>query len=363
MRIRRYVIRKQVLCNYTILWLLCCYLIVTTSINIATTTYPLLHNVPIQSTNGCNGRHQYCDLTYDNITQIATHGSPFYGILPTHNQNFDVTTQLNAGIRFLQAQTRRGLIFGELKLCHTNCLIADAGALEDYLLTVKEWLIEHPQEVVSLLLTNGDFVDVGAFEEAFSKAGLSGLAYIPNSASTKTTTTTSSSSPSKTRTLGNGTKSPTHQWPTLGEMIRLNQRLVVFLDYGANPTHVPYLLREFQYFWETPYNTIDPTFPQCAIDRPESARESSSSSLPSFRNEVEQRMYIMNHYLDTRILGMEVPNRRDARKTNSVNGLGSIGAQAELCEELHGGKKPRIVLVNYFEVGEVLKAQDMLNGL
>ena len=342
MRIRGHEIRKQVLANYIILSLLCSYLIITTSINIATTIYPLLHSVPTQATNGCNGRPEYCDRTYDNITQIATHGSAFYGILPSQNQNFGITTQLDAGIRFLQAQTHRGPVFGELKLCHTNCLMEDAGALEDYLLVVKEWLVAHPQEVVSLLSTNGDFLDVGAFEEVFSKAGIIDMVYIPKS-------TPASKGPRNTR----------EQWPTLGEMIETNQRLVIFLDYGADTAKVPYILNEFQYFWETPYNTVDPSFSQCEIDRPELSPQSS----PSFVAEVEQRMYIMNHYLDTTTLGMEVPNRRDAKKTNALSGDGSIGAQAELCQTSHGGKKPRVIMVNYFDVGEVLKAQSILNGL
>ncbi|KAL9132005.1 MAG: hypothetical protein Q9217_000215 [Psora testacea] len=345
MRIRGYDICKQVLCNYIIVSLLCCYLIVRASINIATTIYPLLHHLPVQATNGCNGRTEYCDRTYDNITQIATHGSTFYGILPTQNQNFDITAQLNAGVRFLQAQTHRGPIFGELKLCHTDCMLEDAGALEDYLLTIKDWLNTHSQEVVSLLLTNGDFLDVGAYEKVFSKVGINDLAYVQKPAST-------------TKRLANGSTLAGDHWPTLGEMIEVNQRLVIFLDYGADTAEVPYILNEFQYFWETPFDTTDPLFPQCAIHRP----RISSESPPGIVAQIERRMYIVNHYLDTTLFGMEVPNRRDAKKTNAISGEGSIGAQARLCETLHAGKKPRVIMVDYFDVGQTLEAQEMLNG-
>lgn len=53
----------------------------------------------------CNGNAALCDRLYSNISLIGTHDSAFVGDLPTENQDLSVTDQLNAGIRFLQAQT------------------------------------------------------------------------------------------------------------------------------------------------------------------------------------------------------------------------------------------------------------------
>ena len=346
MRLGRTEIRGIVLLNYSIVAALCTYIIIRSSLNIASTLYPLLHHLPRQqTTTGCNGRAEYCDRKYDNMTQIGTHGSAFSGIMPSDNQNFDITAQLDAGIRFLQAQTHRGLVFGELKLCHTSCMMEDGGALKDYLTTVKKWLEANPHEVVTLLLTNGDYLDVGAFDQVFTKAGITDLVYTPQRAPPKTR---------HRRGENNATSTNPEQWPTLGQMIAKNQRLVVFLDYGAKPTSVPYILNEFAYFWETPYDTTDPTFSQCAIDRPYLAADAT----PAARRDVEQRMYIVNHYLDTKVLGMEVPDRRDAKKTNAWE---SVGRQAGLCERVHG-RKPRVVLVDYFDVGGWFRVQDRLNG-
>jgi hypothetical protein len=36
------------------------------------------------------------------------------------------------------------------------------------------------------------------------------------------------------------------QWPTLGEMIDSRKRVVVFLDAGANTSHVNFILPEFE---------------------------------------------------------------------------------------------------------------------
>ena len=342
MKLGRTEIRGIVLLNYSILGFLCLFQVIHSALNIATTTQYLLHRLPRQQTEkGCNGREEYCDRPYDNITQIATHGSPFAGVMPSDNQNIGIRAQLDAGIRFLQAQTHKGLIFGGLKLCHTSCMMEDAGALEDYLRTVKNWLEDHPNEVVTLLLTNGDFVDIGAFEQAFTKVGLHDLAFAPTPR------------PKRKRAA-----KIAGRWPTLREMIKKNHRLIVFLDYGAKPAKVPYILDEFDHFWETPFNTVDPKFEQCEIDRPKLKKDASSEALA----QMSSRMYVVNHYLDTTILGIKVPNRKDAKKTNSVDGRGSIGAQAALCQKKHG-HKPRVILVDYFDVGQVMKAQDRLNGI
>jgi hypothetical protein len=52
----------------------------------------------------CNGNAALCSRQYPDVSQIGTHDSAFVGSLPTDNQAVDVTGQLNAGIRFLQAQ-------------------------------------------------------------------------------------------------------------------------------------------------------------------------------------------------------------------------------------------------------------------
>ncbi|KAL8736300.1 MAG: hypothetical protein Q9166_000455 [cf. Caloplaca sp. 2 TL-2023] len=280
---------------------------------------------------GCNGREDLCNRRYSNISHIATHDAPFIGVLPMENQNVDIPTQLDAGIRFLQAQTHRNA-FGKLSLCHTHCVMKDAGLLTSYLEVIKEWLDEHPKEVVTILLTNGDRLHISEFDKAFNKSGIIPYTYVAH---------------------GDPNKWTLDSWPTLGELIINNTRLIAFLDTGADQKRVPYLHGEFSYFWETPFETLDPSFSSCKIDRP--------MGLDKFPQTVKQRMYIVNHFLGTRIGGIEVPNRRDAAKTNALMGKSSIGAHTRSCMALYG-RAPAAVLVDYFDKGEVFKAQDWLNG-
>lgn len=157
----------------------------------------------------CNGHTEYCTRSYSNITFVGSHDSPFVGDLPQQNQNIDIKSQLDMGIRFLQAQTHHSI--GDknvLELCHTSCFLEDAGTLASFLVTVKNWLDAHANEVVTLLLTNGDSVDITEFGDTFAKSGIDSYAFVP------------ASSPN---TLA------IDDWPTLGDLISSGKRLVVFL--------------------------------------------------------------------------------------------------------------------------------------
>lgn len=73
-------------------------------------------------------------------------------------------------------------------------------------------------------------------------------------------------------------------------------------------------------------------------------------------------MYIVNHFLDSDILGVDVPDDGADYTTNAATGNGSIGAQADLCTS-KWGRVPNFVLVDMFDRGKVFAAQDALNGV
>ena len=65
--------------------------------------------------------------------------------------------------------------------------------------------------------------------------------------------------------------------------------------------------------------------------------------------------------LNVEILGITVPDRVHAARTNAARGNGSIGAQAELCSGLYG-RGPNVVLVDFVDQGEIMEAQRALNS-
>ncbi|PYH89901.1 PLC-like phosphodiesterase [Aspergillus ellipticus CBS 707.79] len=284
--------------------------------------------LPATAQSTCNGQSAYCDRSYSNVTQVGAHDSPFVGPLLQQNQNINLTQQLDLGIRFLQGQTHKSLDGDTILLCHTSCLLEDAGSLEAYLATVKTWLDSNPDEVVTLLLTNDDSFPVAKFGDVFASAGLEEYAFVP------------SSSPN---TLA------IDKWPTLRNLINNGTRLVAFLDYGADASTVPYILDEFAYFFETAYDVTDSSLSNCSIDRPAGASATG-------------RMYIVNHFLDVDILGILIPDRLRAPETNAVSGDGSIGSQASLCDSMYD-RLPNFILLDFVDQGQPIDAQSELNGV
>lgn len=87
------------------------------------------------------------------MTYIGAHNS--YSVMSgsiAANQNYDVTTQLNNGVRMLQNQGHNQN--GAIHLCHSSCLLLDAGTITSYLQKVKTWLDDNPNEVVTILWVN-----------------------------------------------------------------------------------------------------------------------------------------------------------------------------------------------------------------
>jgi hypothetical protein len=297
----------------------------------------------------CNGSNAICSRKYSNVSLIGTHDSAHVGSIDDWrvNQERSVTFQLDAGVRFLQAQTHDR--HGELRMCHTSCWLLDVGTLQDYLTTVKDWLDAHPNEVVSMLLTNYDRKPPSDFDDVFSSVGLDKLAFVPVS------------SPKPLAM---------DAWPTYAELISLGSRFVLFLDYEADASVVPYILPQFDYFFETPFNTVDATFNQCTLDRGPAGSKGDGL------------MYIVNHFLDIEvgadvlhipdeILDVVIPDESkrvlipdvDSNfVTNAAGGNGSIGAQADLCKSIWG-RWPSVVLVDMFSRGNVFEAQHRMNGL
>ena len=106
-------------------------------------------------------------------------------------------------MRFLQAQTHND--GGTIELCHTYCWEEDSGPLSSYLEPVTTFMANNPNEVVTLLITNGDAIPVSEFDTVFSAADLTQYVYVPDGIISQ------------------------DEWPTLQEMIDNNTRLLVFM--------------------------------------------------------------------------------------------------------------------------------------
>ncbi|KAF9741273.1 hypothetical protein PMIN06_012351 [Paraphaeosphaeria minitans] len=289
------------------------------------------------NTRPCNGHAEFCNRKLSNVTMVVAHNSPF--VVPHNaasNQVYPVLNQLEDGIRGLQFETHYPNATAGLSLCHTSCDLLDAGTLESYLTTVRGWLDTHPYEVIAIMMGNDNRVPPTTYIEPFQNAGMLQYLYIP---------------PKPNATL--------EDWPTLAQMILLNKRVVVMLDYLANQTEVPWLLDEFSYQWQTPFSPTDPAFP-CTAQRPSNQDDEVS------RN----KMYMANHNLniDVKLLGQSIliPAYTLLDELNAVSGNGSLGRNVDNCTAMWG-RPPNWLLVDYYNFGNfngsVFKAAADANGV
>ncbi|KAI0093153.1 PLC-like phosphodiesterase [Irpex rosettiformis] len=276
----------------------------------------------------CNGHAELCDRSYGNITFFGAHDSFAFSEDPfalARDQELDITSQLNLGVRLLQAQSHMN--GGVLHFCHTSCALFDGGTVLSYLQTVNTWLQANPNEVLTLLFTNPEGVSLpNVWAPAFQQSGIADLAFVPSAVPTKQS-----------------------DWPTLGELIDAGKRVVVFLDAGADiDRSVPYILPEFEMIWETPFSVTDASFP-CSVDRIAGPLGTTD------------HMYMINHSLNKNILdtGIIVSDPLDAKTTNGVT---SILANAAGCEPLSAGRSPNFVLLDFVNIGQGLQAVNQLNG-
>ena len=295
------------------------------------------------STVACNNSPDLCSRPYSNITQLGAHDSPFVNNASTSNsitfsdasnQNVNSVAQLTAGVRLLTAQVHNNN--GAWHLCHTSCSLLDAGTLSAWLSTIKTWMDDNPNEVVTILLVNSDNASAEELNTEFEAANITSYGYQPPSSTTALIT-----------------------WPTLQEMISNNTRLVTFvadLDPSKN-TVAPYLLDEFTFVFENSYNVTSLSAFSCVPDRPQTLSGQTATALSS------GRLPLVNHFLDTNEgFGIDIPDTENINITNGKTGIGSLGVAAADCSAAYG-RAPAFLLVDFFDEGSAISIVNSLNGV
>ncbi|CAO1618771.1 unnamed protein product [Sympodiomycopsis kandeliae] len=284
----------------------------------------------------CNGHAELCDRLYSNVTYIGTHNSYAIGNGLSNiaaNQAESITTQLNAGVRMLQAQVHQN---GDtLELCHTSCSLLDGGSLENWLSEIKKWLDSNPNEVLSLLLVNSGNAAPSTFATVFDSTGMTSLMY-------------SASSSGSVSSSGGIAK---NNWPTLNSMISNGKRVVGYLASQGDISAVPYLLPEFSSMWENAYDQTTNSPFNCTIDRSGQGEDTSN------------QMYLANFFKANSLGSLgTVPDTSSIYTTNSESNLLQ---SAYNCASQHGNVAPTFILVDYYNYpkGDVFATAAQLNGL
>lgn len=299
-------------------------------------------NLTARASTACNNSPDLCTRSYSSITHLGAHDSPFVrdattGDSVSGNQYYNSTVQLDAGVRLLSTQVHRHN--NDWHLCHSSCNLLDAGLLSSWLGKIKIWLDNNPNDVVTVLLVNSDNATPAQLHSEFVTANITSYAYKPAS---------SSIPPS---------------WPTLQTLISANTRLMVFVASIPNRSSIPadqaYLMDEFTFIFENPFQNNAPTSFTCTPDRPTAVKGQPQIAVNS------GRMPLMNHFLyRTGVLDIETPDVGNITLTNSPGSsvTGQLGKSLANCKGAYG-KAPTFVLVDFFDQGPAIDAVDAINGI
>jgi hypothetical protein len=319
---------------------------------------------PAPEVDACNGHRALCDRPLDKVTLPATHNAmsvPLPGWFAAL-QEHPIAQQLDDGIRGLLIDThyadrlangrtrtdfaREGGI-GEaieqdavspasvaaaerlrarlgfrgegepgMYLCHTFCELGSTP-LGDVLEDVREFLVTHPTEV--LVVVNQDYVTPEDFTGAVEDAGLAGYAFTPPAAGA---------------------------WPTLGELIEDDRRLVVLAENqaGAAPWYQPAFERLTQ---DTPF-----TFKQPALLTDPGAL---AASCAANRGPATAPLLLVNHWVNTD------PAPRPSNAA-IVNAAGPLLRRARACQA-DRGRRVNLLAVDFYTRGDLFAVVDELNGV
>ncbi len=279
-----------------------------------------ISDIELVTVNGCNGHSHLCSRRYDQVRYATTHNamSNLANGWIGPNQNWDVPAQLEAGVRGLMLDTYRAGDLNELSqeiqmpgvdpdtayLCHVLCSIGNQ-LLVDGLSEIREFLDVNRGAVVTLIVES--YLNHEITAEAFSAANLTPYAY----------------------------QHAGGPWPTLGQMIDADTRLVVLQDVSVNPSY-PWLMNVWDNAFETQFSASVPGDFSCTENRGSTSNE----------------LFIFNHFL-TNVFG-------SATLAEQVNFNPLLLNRINECETFHA-TTANFVTVDFVDIGDTLSTIEALN--
>lgn len=191
--------------------------------------------------------------------------------------------------------------------------------------------------VVTIILVNSDDAAASDLHAEFQTASITSYAYTPPSAA-----------------------SPPQVWPTLENLIANNTRLITFVASLSSSTNTvaPYLLDEFTFVSENPFEVTDFSGFSCDPDRPSSVKGAPKTAVK------QGLLPMINHFKDIeQAFSITIPDVGNIITTNGQsNSVGSLGTTASLCKSAYG-KAPTFILVDFFDKGSAIDTVDSLNSI
>lgn len=251
----------------------------------------------------CLGSVDLCERALPEVTLAASHNAMSNAAdgwaLP--NQSDTMLRQLQAGVRGMLIDTRSWE--GEAWLCHGYCELG-ARPLRDALVEIDLFLEAHPGEVLVLVVQ--DSLSIEDTEAAFSE--LMPRVIVP----------------------------PAGDWPTLGELVREDRRLLVTRESsGPGPD------------WYRPFYEL-------GFDTPYDFQSVDEMSCDVLRGEAPAPFFLINHWISD-----PFPSAEAAAQVNRADVLEARVADCRA----RWGRAPSLIAVDFQDLGDLRAVVDRLNGL
>ncbi|HIA06291.1 MAG TPA: phosphatidylinositol-specific phospholipase C domain-containing protein [Flavobacteriales bacterium] len=257
----------------------------------------------------CNGDVALCDKRYDQVVYVTTHNG--YNYSPTFqlpNQSYPVSQQMVDGVRAFMLDVYD--VFGTPTLYH-SLIALGSEPLEDVLIDIKDFLQANPNEVLTIIFEAN--ISASDMETVFTSSGLN--SYL------------------RAQPLG-------QPWPTLQQLIDLNERLVVFSDVDDGGPGQEW----YHYMWdhcvETDYANNSQADFSCDFNRGDSVNS----------------LFILNHFITNQFTGT---GELDSSIIANSNPYFLNRANQCIAEK---GKLPNFLTVDFYDVGDVFDTKDQLNA-
>jgi len=265
----------------------------------------------------CNGSPAFCNLRYDQVAYATTHNSfattsGGWTILPA--QTYSIRRQLDDGIRALMLDLHypsawtSWLPWG-VYLCHSDCSASNYDRLGNQLREIGRFLDENPNEVVTLILEN--YVDPMDLLDELQSYGIFHYVHWQ-------------------------WRHRLREWPTLGDMIRANKRLVILDDHASDNAGDAWDIPMWSVASETNFDVN---------------RRDELTCLPTGRGNMDNPLFLLNHFTSAPTQAMAA----------NFNGADFIVQRARQCRVARG-HMANFIAVNFHEIGEVAGAVIRINA-
>ncbi len=305
--------------------------------------------------DACNGHPELCDRRLNEVCFATTHNSMAAADIADWmfpNQEKGIRTQLEDGVRGFLIDVHYGVPYGDriktmledepgsmkkytevlgpesvaaamrirdrlvgdpsgdrdVYLGHGFCELG-AEKFVDALEEMREFLVENPSEIV-LMIVQDEGVDPDDVARCFASSGLEDFVYRGAS---------------------------TSPWPTLREMIDLDQRVVVFAENRVDS--VPWYHLAFETIQETPYGFKTP----------------EEFSNRANRGGTSGSLLLMNHWIET--TPAPLPSNAEI-----VNAYDFLLARARACRR-ERRMMPNLIAVDFYRTGDLFRVVDTMNGI